>query len=205
MTANHASGTDAHMKAEDRMRRLPSEQSRSGRGHIAKTCKTKKKESLPQMLVFCRNFIRPDATEYFLKTWEPTLVAWASLVHLSMIPPHEPLTAERMAAAVRSIDRVIGGEYSPELPPRFGYVQLFNFLESLKSRIEEDIKRGVTATESCPINAAQAYEVYRGAQETPTGATRLRHLRHVGTCWKNAIHSSTLLLVIFSETAESFA
>lgn len=205
MTANNANRTDTRARVENELHRLAPQQRRQGPGTISKTYRAKKKLPLPQALAFCRKFIRVDATQYFLRTWEPTLVAWASLVHISRIPADEPLTAQRVAEAVRVIDGVIGGEYNPELPPRFGFVQLFNFLESLKSRIEADKRRGLIAAESCRINATRAYELYRNAQKISTSIDRLRRFRQIGSRWRGAIRSSTLLLIVFSETAESFA
>ncbi|KAM3522498.1 hypothetical protein MY4038_008589 [Beauveria bassiana] len=111
----------------------------------------------------------------------------------------------RLAGAVRALDSVIQGKAEPFLPPRFGYVQLFDFLESLKSNIQLHNYCGSIDTKPHQTIAAIAYELYRNAQDTPTATGRLRRFRLVGGRWKDAIRSSPLLLLAFSKTAASFA
>lgn len=172
---------------------------------VATKKKAKRKLSVAQALEFCRSFVRPDAASFFLQTWEPACVAWMMLLKSTSIPSRGPLTARRLTGAVEALEAVISGEQEPELPARFGYLQLFNFIESLKSRIELDKRRGLIEAESCRINATRAYQIYLNAQGNSMTATRLRHLRQIGGRWKDATRSSALLLLIFSVKAESFA
>ncbi|OAA34346.1 hypothetical protein ISF_10016 [Cordyceps fumosorosea ARSEF 2679] len=151
------------------------------------------------------NFVQLDATRFFAQAWEATFIAWMALLSITQIAPCGPLTVQGLAAAVRALDGVISGREEPYLPPRFGYLQLFHFLESLRSRIERDKKRGFIQAESHRTNAALAYELYRNAQGIPTTTSHLRRLRLLGSRWKDAVRSSPFLLLAFSKTAESFA
>lgn len=182
-----------------------SRQTRHGPGSIGKRRKTDRKMPLPQAISFCRKFVRSDAVQYFIQAWEPILVAWASLLHVTTLPSNNPITTLNLTAAVQAIDSVIAGKFGTELPSRFGYVQLFNFLETLSRRIQSDKDRGAIPSEPSRINAARAYDIYRNAQCVASGKDTLRHLKQIGSRWKHLIGSSTLLLAIFSETAESFA
>ncbi|KAM3491267.1 hypothetical protein MY3957_005449 [Beauveria namnaoensis] len=152
-----------------------------------------------------RNFVQLDATRVFAQIWEATFNAWMALLSMTQIAPCGPLTVKGLAAAVRALDGVISGKNEPYLPPRFGYLQLFGFLESLRKRIERDKKHGFIEAESHRTNAALAYELYRNAQDIPTTASHLRRLRLIGSRWKDAVRSSPFLLLAFSKTAESFA
>ena len=167
--------------------------------------KAKKKPQLTQTLNTCRKFIKSNAEQSFLQTWEPTMQAWTLLLTATHISSSAPLTAPGMAHAVRCLDNAMSGGYEPDLPSRFGYIQLFNFLEILKRRIDYDKKRGLIQSDTCRINASRAYDIYRDAQETPCTTKRLRHCRQIGSRWKHASRASPLLLLLFSNTAESFA
>ncbi|KGQ02907.1 hypothetical protein BBAD15_g11874 [Beauveria bassiana D1-5] len=173
----------------------------------SKITKSGRKRTIPLHVILdlSRNFVQLDATRVFAQIWEATFNAWMALLSMTQIAPCGPLTVKGLAAAVRALDGVISGKNEPYLPPRFGYVQLFGFLESLRKRIERDKKHGFIEAESHRTNAALAYELYRNAQDIPTTASHLRRLRLIGSRWKDAVRSSPFLLLAFSKTAESFA
>ncbi|KAM3548065.1 hypothetical protein ARSEF4850_009640 [Beauveria asiatica] len=129
--------------------------------HNSKIIKSKRRRIIPlhATLELSRNFVQLDATRFFAQTWEATFIAWMALLSITQIAPCGPLTVQGLAAAVRALDGVISGREEPYLPPRFGYLQLFHFLESLRSRIERDKKRGFIQAESHRTNAALAYEL----------------------------------------------
>lgn len=128
-----------------------------------------------------------------------------SLLRATRLPPNKAITALNLNAPVQRIDRVIAGEYKTTLPPRFGYVRLFDFLECLKFRVKRDKAEGLIAPKNGHVNAAHAYSIYRNAQGTIPAKYNLRLYRQTGGRWKKLTGPSILLLTIFSKTAESFA
>lgn len=175
--------------------------------HNSKITKSTRKRRLPlcETLEVCRNFVRLNALHVFTQTWEPSFVAWMTLLTTTQIAPNGPFTDDMLAAAVRALDRVISGKDEPFLPPRFGYLQLFHFLELMRSRVKCDKKCGFIIAENHRTDAALAYERYRNAQDIPTTTSHLRRLRLIGSRWKDGVRSSPFLLIAFSKTAESFA
>jgi hypothetical protein len=167
-----------------------------------KAKKGKRKVSLVESINLGRKFIRGDAIQYFLQTWERTLVAWASLLHVSSLPDGVPITNFNVVAAAQAIDSVIAGE--TELPSRFGYVQFFSFIEILRSRIQAEKTLGFIEPRPSVVNASHAYEIYRMAQNKPSAPEQLRHWKRVGGRLKQ-LASSDLLLTIVSITADCYA
>ena len=88
-------------------------------GRIEKKRRTKRKLPRERAMRLSRNFVRSDAIQAFLQTWEPTLIAWASLLRATRLPPNRAITTLNLNAPVQRIDRVIAGEYGTDLPPRF--------------------------------------------------------------------------------------
>lgn len=160
------------------------------------------KTALGETMQISRIFVRKDAIRFFLQTWERTIVAWASLLHVATLPSNVPITDFNVVSAAQTIDSVIAG--GTELPSRFGYVQFFNFVESLKGRMQVEKHLGFVESRSSVGNASHAYEIYRMAQTVACPLEQLRHWKRIGGRL-NQLAGSALLLIVFSATADSFA
>ena len=160
------------------------------------------KLSLAEILHISQKFVRSDAIQHFSLTWKRTILAWASLLQVTTMPSNVPITNFNVVAAVQAIDSVIEG--GTELPSKFGYVQFFKFVESLKSRVQAEKALGFIQPTPSVGNASHAYEIYRMAQNVAHPLEQLRHRKRVG-CRMNQLASYALLLIVFSNKADSIA
>ncbi|KAK4071126.1 hypothetical protein Purlil1_13500 [Purpureocillium lilacinum] len=175
-----------------------------GPGSIGKRKKAVKKKAMPQALAYGRLLVRPDATFWFLQTWQTTLAAWASLLHVTTLPPDCSVTCLNLSAAVRAIDTVMSGEMEPTLPRRFGFARFFRFLEALKNRVCDEKQKGFIGREDGVVNSSHAYRIYAAAQQTPTKAN-IRIARQKGKRFHQMSIESPLLLSVLSRSADKFA
>ena len=169
--------------------------------------KKKRRKEVPwtRAVQLSRQFVRNDAISFFLQTWEPTLVAWVSLQRATRLPVDKPISSLNVTASVRRIDSVIAGGGGTDLPRRFGYVQLYKFLEDLRARVRRERALGLIQLENGHVDAAHAHEIYRKAQRVTQRKDVLRRNKQIGSRWMQLASTSTFLLIVFSETAESFA
>ena len=158
------------------------------------------------MLMYGRILVRPDVTAFFLQTLDPTWAAWVSLLRATKLPAGEPLSSVDLTSAVNAINLVIKGKLRPALPPRFGFVQLVNFLESLEDRVRRDKSQGLLAPVIGRRDSSYAFDYYlKNATSTSLTRSYLSHLKRIGLRFKGFSGSSPLLLVVCSETADYIA
>ena len=160
-------------------------------------------EALPQALEIRFSFVRGDATGYLMRTWQPTLRAWASLLQVSILPPKGCITHLNLTAAARAIDIVMSGGMEPVLPRRFGYLRFFQFLESMKSRICAKDEPWFAGAEV--VSAVSVYSIYAGAQVVASEDTDLRRSWHKGRRLQQLSIESALLLSALFQTVDTFA
>ncbi|PHH89291.1 hypothetical protein CDD83_6333 [Cordyceps sp. RAO-2017] len=162
--------------------------------------------ALPQALRFCRVFVRSDAIDWFLQTWQRTLATSASLLHVTTIPTGGPITTLNLTAAVQAIDAVIAGKMEPALPRKFGFLRFFQFLESVKSKIGNDKAQGLILREKSVVHHSPcAYSIYISAEVVATEQNDIRRNRQMGWRFHQFSVESPLLLTVFTKTADTFA
>lgn len=153
-------------------------------------------------------FVRSDAIHWFLHTWQRTLAAWASLLHVTTLPLDGSVTTLNLIAAAQAIDIVIAGRMEPALPRKFGYLRLSQFLDSVKSSISLDKVQGLLTckkiTKKNMINNSLAYSTYISAQAVATKSNDLQRDNQIGRRFQQLSIQSPLLLIIFTKTAETF-
>ena len=164
-----------------------------------------------------QKFIRSDATERFFQVLEQTTVAWASLVHKSTLPTNAAAAEFDLGTAVSAIHSVILGKEATGLSSSFGYLQLSRFFDMLEHVIKRDRETqsshlGQLYEEKCRGmgrgNATIAIDIFLSAQnQAPGGPLAKRgavlRARRVGDRWRHFVKQSDLLLLIFSDKAES--
>ncbi|KJZ71427.1 hypothetical protein HIM_09215 [Hirsutella minnesotensis 3608] len=160
-------------------------------GSSARQRGVQKRKKSQKTLSSCRTFIRSDAISWFLRTWQCTLKAWASLLAITTLAPDTSIVDIDLTAAAQAIDGVIAGKKEPVLPRRFGYLRFFHFLESMKSRLGD-----------C---STRAYDIYVDAQDVATKRNDLYRYRHLGARFQRISFGSPLLLTVASQTADRLA
>ncbi|KJZ68565.1 hypothetical protein HIM_12042 [Hirsutella minnesotensis 3608] len=158
-------------------------------GSSARQRGVQKRKKSQKTLNSCRTLIRGDAISWFLRTWQCTLKAWASLLAITTLAPGTSIVDIDLTAAAQAIDGVIAGKKEPVLPRRFGYLRFFQFLESIKSRLGD-----------C---STRAYDIYVDAQDVATKRNDLYRYRHIGARFQRISFGSPLLLTVASQTADS--
>lgn len=138
-----------------------------------------------------------------MRTWQPTLTAWASLLQVSTLPPKGCITHLNLTAAARAIDIVMSGEMEPVLPRRFGYLRFFQFLESMKSRICAEDKPWLAGGEV--VSGVSVYSMYAGAQVVASEDTDLRRNWHKGRRLQQLSIEAALLLSVLFQTVDTFS
>lgn len=172
-------------------------------GTILRKKRRKRKLSIESAATLALKFVKNDATQYFLQTWEPAFIAWTTFLLATRIASSQEISIVNINTQVEHIDAVINGVYKDNIAPRFGYIRLFDFLECLKIRIQHDKAVGLLQGRNGQKNIAQACNLYRNAQRNLTKPYNLRLYRRIGIRWKRLVGSSPFLLLIFSDIAES--
>ncbi|PHH92213.1 hypothetical protein CDD83_8413 [Cordyceps sp. RAO-2017] len=150
-------------------------------------------------------FVRSDAIYWFLQTWQRTLASWASLLHVTTLPPDGSVTTLDLTAATQAIDIVIAGKMEPALPRKFGYLRFFQFLECVKAKIGDDKAQGLIPRGKSVVNSSRAYSIYVNAQVVATKQNDLRRNRQMGGRFHQISVESPLLLAVFAKAADMFA
>lgn len=143
--------------------------------------------------------------QHFFQVLVPTLRAWTSLLHITTPPINISVTQLNISHAVNILNAIIAGKET-SLPARFGYVQLSRFFDILEDRIKRDRSNGIISSKSGRRNASLAIDIFIGAQcvQAPASRTQIWSLRRIGVRWRALASQSDLLLLIFSDMAESF-
>lgn len=152
--------------------------------------------------------IKPDAIAVFVDTWEKTLAGWIDLLRKTTIPDTEYATPAHIASAVHALENVITGELGEILPPKFGLLQLANFLDALEDRIKTDRISWMITHERTPGKRAAtiATDLYLNAQGLDPRSASHRNMlstkRSAGRRLRGFAAPSSLLLIIYSDYIE---
>jgi hypothetical protein len=175
--------------------------------HAVAKRKLPKKVPSAQTITCSRKFVRNDAAHYFIQTWASTLTAWVSLVQATTLPTHVPITDLNMETAAKALNIVITGK-DEALLPRFGCVQLVRLFDVLQRQIRQARQNGSIVARQGRSDKTQAIDIYikfldmAGKLKTPR--SRIWKLQQFGQRWSELSGPSTLLLSIFTRTAENF-
>lgn len=152
-------------------------------------------------------FVNWNATRNFLSNWKVTLDSWITLFQATTLPESDPIRPVHIEEAVNALESVINSRPGDDLPARFGYLQLANFLDALESRIKARREAWLDPHDrSRDSYTSIAYRVYLKAQGLDSDSQKLRNdlsrKRAIGRNWRPYTGSSSLLLIIYSDFAE---
>lgn len=152
-------------------------------------------------------FVKRNVTREFLNTWEVTLPSWITLLQLTALPESKPIRHAQLEKAVNALESVINGRPGGVLLPRFGYLQLANFLDALESRIKTQREAWLEPHDrSGDLYITIAYRLYLNAQGLDFSSPKLKNdpsrKRAIGRRWRPYTEPSSLLLIIYSDFAE---
>ena len=157
--------------------------------------------------MFSHQFVRRNSIDYFVQTWETTLIEWVLLVRTIAVPPHIPVVQIDMESRVLALNQVIAGKRD-NLPSGFGYIQLLALLNTLERRIREARQDRLISTKSGRRDDSQAIDMFLQAKDrvlnTRTSRNHVWRLKQAAERFSELTGSSPLLLIIFSRTAEIF-
>lgn len=148
-------------------------------------------------------FLVSTPVNVFLKHWERTVLAWASLKEATVVPEQLQLSNLNISRAIKSLLAVISGD-NRFLPAKFGYLQLSIFLNALEQHIRSLHEENPTFSRSGRRISTRAIDLFLEASDVEVKRSYIWTLRRYGERWKQLANDSGLLLIVFSETAESF-
>ena len=165
----------------------------------------RRKLSLAEAMTMGPKLLRRDTSEVFAQNLERTLHGWISLLHVTHLPSHIPITSMNLSPAINALYTVISGNCQTGLPARFGYLQLLKFLESLEHRVPQEKLQRLLPCKIGRVNASIALDIF---QATPNVAIRrsrkqISDLKRLGARWNCLVGPSALLLLVWSEFTET--
>lgn len=155
----------------------------------------------------CFKLLEAEPLQTFNNNYEKVKADWDWLKDKTNIPNVTSSSDHRIVCSFKVIDLVIGEAQSSTLLRRLAYVRLMDLLSFLEEVISFERKSGRMIRERYYTNASIALDIYMTAQEDLSNPDVLRRelqeRTQVGKWWKTLSKPSPLLVLMYSEAADS--
>lgn len=162
-------------------------------------------KSQSHVAVLPDKLMTPDSLDLFPHKCKAILADWVSLLFKTTPPDGLNSADVRFVQAFRNIDNAITG--GNKLLSRLAYLQLMRLSDSLEEIVRSEREYG-SDRQSGRGDASYVIEIYKRAQEhTGVDAKKLaalvRERRRIGRQWQRLAGPSPLLLLVYSNYAET--
>lgn len=164
-------------------------------------------KSQSHVAVLPDKLMTPDSLDLFARNCKTILADWVSLLFKTTPPDGLNSADVRFVQAFRNIDNAITGPGGNKLLSRLAYLQLMRLSDSLEEIVRSEREYG-SGRQSGRGDASYVIEIYKKAQEhTGVDAKKLaalfRERRRIGRQWQRLAGPSPLLLLVYSNYAET--
>ncbi|KAH6869636.1 hypothetical protein B0T10DRAFT_418283 [Thelonectria olida] len=148
-----------------------------------------------------------DPLHTFAKNCEKVMADWSSLKSETALPNIASSSDLRIIHAFKAVDSVICGRKGSTLLRRLAYIQLMRLFAFLEDVIRFERKTGQVVWGRYSRGASVALDIYMSAQEDASNPDNLRRQlkerKRAGRSWEDLSKPSPLLVLMYSEAAES--
>ncbi|CVL00273.1 uncharacterized protein FMAN_09779 [Fusarium mangiferae] len=155
----------------------------------------------------CHKLLGVEPLQTFNGNHKKVIADWNLLKSKTDMPNLDSSSDPRIIESFKVIDLVLSGKEGSTLLRRLAYVRLMDLFSFVEGVVRKERQSRRVIRERYYRDASIALDIYMSAQEDTSNPDRVRkqllERKRIGRSWKEVSRKSPLLVLMYSEAAES--